>query len=248
MKTRILGAVDTRRAALELLLDLLLDIAALIWPTECAGCGAADRDCCQSCLAELRAPPAVLERDLGTACFVAGHYEGPLAALLVAFKHGGRVRFAKPLGDCLRAPLLAGLGECSGPEPPIIVAMPSRPDRVRERGYRHVDLLLARALRRRPSDGGRIAALRLPALRTLRGRRGQVGLGPLERARNASLIAVLGPAESLLRGREAVLVDDVITTGASVTAARQALEGAGARVVAIVALGIAERRDTRGQA
>lgn len=247
MRTRTPGAAEARKDATGLLPDLLRDLAALIWPTACACCGAADRDCCSRCLADLRAPPEVLERDLGTACFVSGLYEGPLAALLVAFKHGGRVRFAKPLGDRLRAPLLAGLGECAGPEPPVIVAMPSRSARVRERGYRHVDLLLARALRRRTSDGARIAALRLPALRTLRGRRGQVGLGPLERARNASLIAVRGSAERLLRGREVVLVDDVITTGASVTAARKALEEAGARVVAIVALGIAERRDTRGQ-
>ena len=48
-----------------------------------------------------------------------------------------------------------------------------------------------------------------------------------------------------MRGREVVLVDDIVTTGATVFAAREALENAGATVIAIVALCVAERRDTR---
>lgn len=246
-----------------LLRELRLDLLALVWPTACVCCGQPDRDCCLPCLVELQRPAPLLHPSLGVPCAVRGVYDGPLRALLVALKHEGRTGFARELGPQLRRPLLAALSLCTGPAPPVIVAAPSRRVRVRQRGYRHLDLLLGAAMRadRAPSGGAhgtgrrggresgrprRIAALRVDALRTTRGRRSQVGLGPADRARNAARIAVRRSARAVLRGREVILVDDVITTGATVLAARNALEEAGARVVAVVALCVAERRDTRG--
>ncbi|MFV0435566.1 MAG: ComF family protein [Leucobacter sp.] len=220
--------------------ELRLDLLALLWPTACVACGAADRDICDSCLAEAAEAEPPRHLDLGTPCAVRGAYDGPLREMLVAFKHGGRTGFARRLGPQLRVPLLAALENCRGPEAPVLVTVPSRRSRVRQRGYQHVDVLVTSALR-----GRRARVLRLSALRALRGRRGQVGLGQVERDRNARLIAVRRPARSVLPGREVILVDDIITTGATVLAARDELERAGARVVAIVALCAVERRDTR---
>lgn len=239
-----------------LLRDLRLDLLALVWPTECVCCGQPDRDCCLPCLVELQRPTPLLHPALGVPCVVRGPYDGPLRALLVAFKHEGRTGFARLLGAQLRPPLLAALGCCAGPAPPVIVAVPSRRSRVRQRGYRHLELLLDAAMRgerggetsegrRRPASRGRIAALRVHALRATRGRVGQVGLGPAERARNAARIAVRRSARPVLLGREVILVDDVITTGATALAAGEALERAGARLVAVVALCAVQRRDTR---
>lgn len=232
-----------------LLRELRLDLLALVWPTACVCCGQPDRDCCLPCLVELQRPGPLLHPGIGAPCFVRGVYDGPLRALLVALKHGGRTGFARQLGAELRVPLLAALSHCGGPAAPVIVAAPSRRSRTRRRGYRHLDLLLDVALRgdRRAGARERIAALRVPALRATRGRRGQVGLAPDERARNAARVAVRSAARAVVRGREVILVDDVITTGATVLAARDALEEAGARVVAIVALCVAERRDTRDE-
>lgn len=237
---------------LQLLRELRLDLLALLWPTACVGCGLPDRDCCLPCLVELQRDAPLLHPAIGVPCVVRGPYDGPLRALLVALKHEGRTGFSRELGPELRRPLLAALALCRGPAPPVIVAAPSRRARVRQRGYRHLDLLLNTAMRggRRPGDregdsGHRIAALRVRALRPTRGRTGQVGLGPSDRARNAARVAVRRSARAVLRGREVILVDDVITTGATVLAAGGALEQAGARVVAVVALCVAERRDTR---
>ncbi|MFT4231868.1 MAG: phosphoribosyltransferase family protein [Leucobacter sp.] len=240
-----------------LMRELGRDLLALVWPTACVCCGAPDRDCCLSCLVELRRPGQLLRPAIGAECFVRGVYAGPLRALLVAFKHEGRTGLSRELGAELRSPLLAALERCVGPAPPVIVPAPSRPSSIRRRGYRPVDRLLDEALRGARSPWGvhagerigcsRIAALRLRALRTTWGRRGQVGLGPGDRARNAARIAVRGAARAALRGREVILVDDVITTGATVLAAREALEAEGARVVAVAALCVAERRDTRGE-
>ena len=211
----------------------------------------------------------MLVRELdGLPCVVRGRYEGPLRAVLVAFKHGGRAGFRRMLGEALRAPLVRAIRiaalAASGRAPcaagaagaagapgapgapgasgaPLIVAMPSRPRGVRERGYRHLDVLIASALRRQ-----RAPALRVAALRTTRGRVGQVGLSAAQRERNARRIAVRRSARRIVRGRLVVLVDDIITTGASVRAARVALERAGASVVVIVALCTAERLDSAG--
>lgn len=218
---------------------LRLDLAALVWPTACVSCGEPDRDCCLACLVELEEPTPLVERELGVACFARGAYAGPLRAVLLAYKHGGRYGFRRTLGEQLRPPLEAALARCAGPRPPVIVPLPSRRAQVRRRGFRHVDVLVAQALR-----GRRVAALRCPALRATRGRRGQVGLGPAERAENAARVAVRACARAALRGREVVLVDDIVTTGASVLAARDALEAAGARVVAVAALCAAARHDT----
>ena len=245
-----------------LLRELRLDLLALVWPTACVGCGRPDRDCCLPCLVELQRDAPLRHPSIGVPCVVRGAYDGPLRALLVAFKHEGRTGFARELGPELRRPLLAALALCEGPAPPVIVAAPSRRSRVRRRGYHHLDLLLNAAMRggrvlggrvpggrapggRESDPGHRIAALRVRALRATRGRSSQVGLGPADRARNAARVAVRRSARAVLRGREVILVDDVITTGATVLAAGGVLEQAGARVVAVVALCVAERRDTR---
>lgn len=67
-----------------------------------------------------------------------------------------------------------------------------------------------------------------------------MGLSPSERARNARLVTVRRWAQTLVRGREVVLVDDVLTTGATLLAAQSVLEAAGARVVAMAVLCVSE--------
>lgn len=237
--------------------EVWLDILAIIWPTQCLHCALPNRELCDDCAAVLRSNEGAWQQIATPAgvAFVAGPYDDQLREVLVGFKHDGLTRFAKLLGAQLRGPLRASTHcestqrastHCEStlqPEPPaLIVTVPSRPSKVRERGYRHVDLIVKAALRGWPPHQRQLYLLPR-ALSTRRGRTGQVGLSSAGRMQNAARIRVSTLARSRLHGRAVVLVDDIITTGATVAAASQALEFAGANVIAIVAVCGTVRKD-----
>lgn len=226
-----------------------LDVLALVWPTSCVVCARADRELCAECREHLRVTCSTVyeHHGIGVPCYALGPYDGALRDVLVAYKHGGAFGLSRLLGRLLATPLREA---CVAVDrgPPVIVALPSRAKRVRERGYRHVDELVKVAMR-----VGRIAAPRRRLLRTLPGRTGQVGLEAAERERNAQRVDVLrrfrrrtwrGVEHAPLGDTPVILVDDIVTTGATLRAAIATLEREGATVVAAVALCVTSRRDS----
>lgn len=211
--------------------EALRDLAALVWPVTCVGCGAADRDLCAHCTAQLRdaAPGTVTSSLAGVPAYARGPYAGVLRSVLVAYKHGERPGFAKLLGAQLALPLRRAIAHAH--TTPLLIAAPSRSERVRQRGFRHVEAAMRVACREIPDP-----ATPVRALRSTRGRQGQVGLDAAMRAENAARIAVRGGYNRILQGRDVILVDDIMTTGSTVRAARSALNAAGARVVAVAVL------------
>lgn len=211
--------------------EALNDLAALVWPVACVGCGAADRELCVNCVAELRGntPVTVTSPLAGIPTYARGPYEGVLRSVLVAYKHGGRAGFARLLGEQLAHPLAHAIARAHAP--PLLIAAPSRASQVRKRGFRHVEAAV-RVARHAVPDPAPLAR----ALRSTRGRQGQVGLDAASRAANAARIAVRGRYRSALSGREVILIDDIMTTGATVRAAIEALRSVGARVVAVAVI------------
>ena len=99
---------------------------------------------------------------------------------------------------------------------PVLVPVPTTKWRRRTRGYNQA-AILARALARRCS---------LPMVEALlrRGGRTQVRLGPREREANVQgAFSIKVDFRSHIRGREVILIDDVLTTGATAASAAQAL-------------------------
>ena len=211
------AAAALRRAA--------LDALALLLPVSCAGCGAPDRAVCDACRAALVPDPAIVARE-GLQAWVALEYAGVVAHAIGAFKDGARTDAAAPLAAALAAAMRSALaGSSPGVE---ACTVPSTRAAMRRRGYAPVGLLLARC-------GIRPARV----LRLTRARIDQSELGVAGRRANAA-----GALEAVrdLSGRRFLLVDDVLTTGATMAEAGRAIRAAGGVVEAFAVLAETRRR------
>ena len=150
----------------------------------------------------------------------AGRYEGPVRPAVVAFKERGRAELARPLGTALAlavAAVLSGAGELPGPV--LLVPVPSSAAAVRTRGRDHVRELTGRALTELRAAGVPAAEARL--LRRAGRVRDSAGLSAAER--RANLAGTFRLAAAPPAGAALVLVDDVVTSGATLTAAASVL-------------------------
>lgn len=214
---------------------MLADLLDLVLPRDCAGCRLPGRTLCGACAAELGSPrphrpdpcPAGLPPLVAAAA-----YDGAVRAALLAHKERGRLGLAVPLGIALAA----AVRELDPPRGAVLVPVPSSPAAVRERGQDHARRLAAAAARRLP--GVRARALLLPARRVA----DQSGLTSRQRA--ANLTGALR-ARRRLDGLPVVVVDDVVTTGATLVEAARALRTAGADVVGAAVVGATTRRWSR---
>lgn len=204
----------------------LRDALALLLPVECLGCGSPDRELCEECRRGL--VPAVLEQgldapesDVPAIPVVAGlAYAGVARQVMLAFKDGDRPGLARVLAPALAAAARHAAVLLSPIEAPIILSpVPSSPAARRRRGYAPVGRLL------------HAAGLPGRSLLTTRGAAVQKRLSAADREENARHRM---RATEDCSGLEVVLVDDVVTTGATLRAARRELEQRGARVHAAV--------------
>jgi ComF family protein len=200
----------------------LLDALAVLSPVDCAGCGNADRSLCEDCQLELE--PAVTPRTLpdGSTVYTALRYEGVVRSTLLALKESGRTDVVKPLS----VSLAAALARAAQPGAEFL-SVPTSRAAWRRRGYDPVALLCKRA-------GFRSSKV----LKASRATVSQKTLGSSDRAVNLH--------ESMrsrvpLRGRRFILVDDVVTTGATLTEAARAVRAAGGEVVGHAALAFTPR-------
>jgi predicted amidophosphoribosyltransferase len=202
-------------------------LADLVLPADCAGCGAPDPPWCATCRTALGSSTAP-ELPGGPPVIAAGHYTGPLRTALLRYKERGRRDLARSLAARMVGPLRA-LVPPDG-ELVWLVPAPSRPAVARARGGDHV-LRLCRALSGQCSDVRVAHPLRLD-----RRAIDSVGLDAAQRAAN------LAGRISVRRGRlppgpgRVLIVDDVLTTGATLRECRSALVGAGTRAAGALVL------------
>lgn len=199
------------------MLHAALDLLA---PVRCAGCGLAGTGLCPGCRVAL-APVPVRQR-LGSTTLVAAHpYRGVVRTVLVAFKERGRRRLAGPLGSTLAA----AVESVGGRGAVLLVPVPSRRAATRARGFTPTYDLAAAAVGRCPPGSAVLLAL----VHTRRVR-DQAGLAREDRWRNlAGALVVREAARSTLQraaadGTTVVVVDDVLTTGATATESVRALK------------------------
>jgi predicted amidophosphoribosyltransferase len=223
---------------LRALLDLLL-------PATCVGCGAGETSWCSGCDAALRGratrtAPDPCPEDLPPTWAVTA-YDGAVREAVVAHKEHGVLSLTAPLGVALASSVRAALVGCgAGPEPVLLVPAPSRAAAVRDRG-RDPTLQLARAAARQLRASGHPLEV-VPVLRAGRAVRDQAGLGSAARAANLAgsvRLSAAGPRRVV--GRPVLLVDDVVTTGATLAESARVLRSAGAVVVAAAVVAATRR-------
>ncbi|MGW6544758.1 ComF family protein [Streptomyces massasporeus] len=216
------------------------DLTDLVLPGECGGCGVPRTVLCARCRAVLSQaavhrvrpvpePPGLPE------VHAAARYADEVRATLLAHKERGALALAGPLGVALAGAVRAGVRSASagaglvwsrgGRAPVLLVPVPSGRRSVRARGHdpaRRIALAAAGELRRRGCPARVVGVLR-----QRRAVADQSGLNSRQRLDNlAGALAVAPAGARLLFGGPVVLVDDVMTTGASLAEAARAVRAA----------------------
>jgi ComF family protein len=207
--------------ALRALLESLLTV---IVAPPCAACGAALEAplagaVCEACWRSVAAPAAPFRIEHGTLCRAAGIYTGALSAIVHALKYQRRTSLARPLGELIARhcdDVFSGAN--------FTVAVPLHPSRHRERGFNQA-ALLARAL----------PLPQIEALARVRATSSQTDLPAAKRRANVrGAFSLREKLRAPISGAVIVLVDDVTTTGATLSECAKVLMEAGAREVRAV--------------
>ncbi|PSK97903.1 putative amidophosphoribosyltransferase [Haloactinopolyspora alba] len=220
--------------------------ADLALGTTCAGCDARPGVVCADCRDVLRGPALDVRRHPDTAGLplAAAASYADVRATIIAHKEHGRLPLAGPLGEALAVAVTAlvssesGCGHGGDGRPVALVPVPSTGAAARRRGQdpmRRVARHGARVLRRAGEDARVIAGLR-----HRRRVRDQAGLG--RDAREQNLAGSLAPRRRIgarLDGRCVVLVDDIVTTGATVRESARAVRATGVRPCGVAAVAFA---------
>jgi predicted amidophosphoribosyltransferase len=245
-------------------LDLLL-------PARCAGCGSLDasepraRGLCALCVRDIRQQPPVhwqlgqlgqlgrLDRlgqlgELGglQEAFAAAAYDGVVRSALLEYKERGRLCLRRELANCLTVSVLAAVHSAvsldqrdQSATPLLLVPVPSAKATRKARGHNPVASMARTACIHLRAAG--LDVRTCDVLRQTRAVADQSGLDI--GARYANLAGALGVAKPFsVRGQRVIVVDDIVTTGATALEAVRALTAAAATVCAVACVAATAKR------
>ncbi|CAN5640722.1 ComF family protein [soil metagenome] len=170
--------------------------------------------------------------DPGVPVFALGRYAGPRRQAIVALKEHGRTDLVAPLAQALALGIDHLLGWGLLDVPLTIVPAPTRRRAARRRGGDPITRVATVAVAAHPGIGV-VQALRMKALV-----RDSVGLSTAARERNVAG-RVLMNSKRLEMNRDVLVVDDIVTTGATVRESVRVLQTAGVRVTGVLAVAAA---------
>lgn len=209
-------------------MSVLATAAELLLGGACPGCGRPGWRLCSACRAALLGTPRRVSRRLPglPPTWATASYDGPAHEVVIAAKEHGVWRACDDLGAALARAVASAALELET-EAVTLVPMPSSRAAVRRRGLDTTRRIAERAATSLAGAGMRVVVA--PCLAHMVGVADQAGLDAAGRLANVrGALGLARPAP----GGPVVVVDDVVTTGASLLAATEALRGAGADVVA----------------
>lgn len=215
-----------------MLFEISEGIRSLLFPPFCAACNAplaalVEEPLCPGCRKELAfLPPDNPSLPSGLRAISPFRYRGPVKELLTGLKYRGRIALGRFLAGAMAEAVAAQAG---GGCAEMVLAVPLHPTRLRERGFNQAQILAA--------EVGRQLGLpvRSGLLNRVRFTQPQTGLTRAQRLRNLRGAFALASG-SRLPAKRFLLVDDVLTTGATTGACAALLKQAGAaEVIAVTA-------------
>ncbi|OKX78919.1 phosphoribosyltransferase [Corynebacterium glutamicum] len=185
----------------------------LFFPRVCGGCGAPGASLCSDCQRVWRKPPTLARLDLDVPVWTLSPYDGPHRNVLIALKEHGRSDLVAFVGAVVGASIsyLAAQGEVE--HDITLVPAPTRATSRRRRGGDPVE---------RVCNASRLSTF--PCLQISSRTPDSVGQTAQQRRLNMRVELVRQPRGSVL------IIDDVVTTGATISASANVLRAAGVQV------------------
>lgn len=211
----------------------ILFVVDFLFPLSCAGCGANGTALCDVCIARLPRAPYIAAPNT----YALWSYKNPtVKKSLWKLKYRGQTVFAKKFGTALYGTLLEELAELVlfyGKEKPLLIPIPISKKRLRKRGFNQTELI---ARHMSLIDGGESFTFATDVLYKIKDTPSQMSV----KDKNVRLQNIRGSFAvkntERVRGKNIILLDDILTTGATLREAKRALRSAGARKVICFAL------------
>lgn len=199
-----------------------------VYPPRCPACGSAiavQAGLCADCWSTLEVPEHLAVEGHAVPVYAATYYNETSRKLVLAYKHGGRIALSRLLARLIAARMPEPM---AGRAPPLLVPVPLHRWRLWQRGFNQAALLaqeLARLGKGEAAVGALVRHRRTPNLG---------GLGREARERVLTGAIRLAPrASAQIKGRDVVLIDDVLTSGATSRACLAAIARAAPASVAV---------------
>jgi predicted amidophosphoribosyltransferase len=222
----------------------------LVLGATCAGCGEPWWGACPTCVAVVTArTPAPARPDPAPPGFpptvTAGPYDDRLRGLITAHKEEQALQLTSLLGRLLAGSvgLLADVAGLTPADRIVLVGVPSARAALRRRGFDPTSALGWRAARVLRSGFAGVSVV--PLLAQRRGIQDQAGLNAAER--RANLSGSMRLRRRSLPAEPVILIDDVVTTGASLTEAARVLRAAGVPLIGACTIAATVRHSPRGR-
>jgi len=212
-------------------LDTILEI---VFPSRCVGCGAKGGELCMSCISD--SPTA--EKEVAKWIFPIFEYRHPpIRKALGVFKYKNKKRLAKIFAELLYDKIIEELSELSMMENfrnPVLIPIPLYKSRARERGYNQALLLCEEIIKinylRDSIDGEKLNLEKNVLIKSKETEHQARIKNRSERLKNV-IGSFTAQNTEHVKGRNVILIDDITTTGATLSEAKKILKRAGARKI-----------------